>query len=73
MGAVPAATAIQTPTLINRTDPQLAPVGPSISLSVAYSLASIFSNFSPTREMGDSETAFSYDGRFPNVQTWREF
>lgn len=70
--AVSAAASIQTPALVDRTDPQLPPPRPAIRLGVGDLLAGVLGNLPSPLEVGYGKAALPFDWRFPDGQAWRE-
>lgn len=72
VSAIPAPTAIQTPTFIDATNPEFDAVGPTSRFRVRDSLASVFCNLVPMFEVRRRKTASADDGRFFYRETRRK-
>ncbi len=68
MRAISAAAAIQTPTIVDRTDPECLSFCSAVGFCVRDLLARVFGNFSPAGERLGCETAFAVNSGLSDSQ-----
>lgn len=71
--AVAAATAVQTPMVINGADAQLAPASAPTRFGIRDSLARVLRDLFARRKFHSRKTALPVNQRFPDGKSVREF